>query len=296
MATIKVTPESSSGGAPGNPVPVEETPILDHIEMATIWLKDNFNKVAYLAAFVGIVWIGYIVWGQQKEKNILAANDLLFDAETALATAIGTAPWGSADRAVKAQEAIATADKTIAEFAGTEVARRALLLKGDAYFNMGDDASSGGAPNTLKAIEVYEEFLRGATTDEDKATANLALGYAYENKFFLLKDGTAFEPSISHYEKVRGNPAAGFLKYEAMNAIARMYEFQGKTQEATQLYLEVYKARYRPEPSMEDLAGNQNKFMVSQLRNLAQAFTVGHTARTALLKLGVDVEAMEAAK
>lgn len=296
MATIKVTPESSSGGPSGNPVPVEETPILDHLEMATIWLKDNFNKVAYLAAIVGVVWIGYIVWGQQKEKNILAANDLLFDAETALATAIGTAPWGSADRAAKAQEAIAAADKTIAEFSGTEVARRALLLKGDAYFNMGDDASSGAAPNTLKAIEIYEEFLRTATTEEDKATANLALGYAYENKFFLLKDGSAFEPSIANYEKVRSNPAAGFLKYEAMNAIARMYEFQGKTQEATQLYLEVYKARYRPEPSMEDLGGNQNKFMVSQLRNLAQAFTVGHTARTALLKLGVDVEAMEAKK
>lgn len=91
---------------------------------------------------------------------------------------------------------------------------------------------------------------------------------------------------------------AGYLKYEATNALARLNSAGGRNAEAIALYMETYKARKQFLPKRAELAPNasQAEAALNELRVRAGAFTVASNARTQLVRLGEDMEAYDRAE
>lgn len=277
---------------PAAPVaPAEQLDVEDRIELGVGWLLENRNRILTVVTIGALIWISIIGYKQWHTLQMEKANDLFFTAENTYRTAISETAWASPERIAKMAQAREEAAKVREQFPNVPLARTALLLQGDAYYFSGD--ALGTSANTGEAIRLYEEYLREAVTPDEKAVGYLALGYANENRLFLTGDSSFFQPAIDAYEAVRNSGGADHLRYEAMNSLGRLYAYTNDTEKAKALYLEVYKARFKPESELSVSGQGQEQMMMNLLRDRARAFTVGTTARTALQGLGVDVEAME---
>lgn len=283
MAEVKELPRPAS--------PQVELDVEERIELGVGWILDHRKHILNLVLLGSLIWVGVLAYRNWHTGRMEKANDLFYTAELAYQEAISKTVFGTSERASKMAEVREKSQKVRDEFPKTAVARAAILLQGDSFYFAGDPV--GSAANTGEAIRLYEEFLREAQTPEEKALGSLALGYANENRLFLTGDSQYFTPAIDAYEQARQNAGNTFLRYEAMNALARLYAYVRQTDKAIELYREVYKARYRPVDPPEDGANNMNAMMFSMLKERMRAFTVGSTARASLQGLGVDVEALE---
>ena len=277
---------------PAAPVaPAQQLDVEDRIELGVGWLLENKNRILAVVTVGALIWIGILAKDQWHTHQMEKANDLFFTAENTYRDAISETAWASPERIAKMKQAREEATKVREQFPNVPLARTALLLQGDSYYFSGD--ALGTSANTGEAIRLYEEYLREAATPDEKAIGSLALGYANENRLFLTGDSSFFQPALDAYEAVRKSGGAAHLRYEATNSLARLYAYTNDVEKAKELYLEVYKARYKPESDLSLSGGGQEQMMMNLLRDRSRAFTVGTTARTALLGLGVDVEAME---
>lgn len=291
MATTKDAPNPQT--PPLQQAPEDEPDLLEKIEESMFWLRQHAAKILSVILVATIAWIVWLVIQQRNEARLVAANDSYTAALDTYQKAMAAGNWATAERTAKMREAVQQADEVARTWPDTVVARNALLLKGNAYFFAGD--ALGTATNTNEAIKAFEEYLKVATGDEERAAGYLALGYAYENRVFLTNDPSGIQPAVDAFSEVRkiGSARIGFLYYEATLALARINVFAGREEEAKTLLMEVYNARYTAPPDPTLLEG-QNEQILAFVRGQAQAFTVGNNARTQLQKLGVDVDALEA--
>lgn len=280
MAKIVITKEE-----------LQHDEVLETTDKFLHWLKQNSTAILTVILVAFAVYATVLFVQGRRTKLLMEGNVLLAEAEQDYGEGLTTHAWASPERVKAMQEVSDKADKIIADYSGTPVARQALLLKGNAWYNAGDqmaESIESGAKNTQKAIEAFEQYV--AESDEgtfEAAAGSLALGYAYENAFFLNRAQAAvINDAMRQYGAVEANPKAGFLADEAKLARARILAFNGKTDEAKKLYYEVLEARYEPIIAPADMLTDQTASAMHFIRQQREQFTLANTARTALRTLG----------
>ncbi|MCB2154027.1 tetratricopeptide repeat protein [bacterium] len=281
MAKIKISKEE-----------LQHDEIMETSEKTIRWIKENLTAVLIGIAVFVVAYSAITYYKSSKQNTLVAANDALTAAMDNYQKAVYGTEWASAERTQQLTAVAEKAQEVEDQYSGTPIARQALFLQGNAYYQAGDDiavsVSSGEAENTQKAIEIFTRYAAEADNAFDRAKGNLALGYANENAFFLTNQDSFYNNAQAAYDQVVADEDAGFMRYEAMLAKGRLYEFQGQDQKAIELYREIMEARYEPLPSPDETE-NPNRKALLQLRGQLNTFSLAGTARVRLQALGVDV-------
>lgn len=182
-------------------------------------------------------------------------------------------------------------DKTIKDHdTGSELARTALYLKGMAYYSM---------DQFPEARANYEQFVKAASDNEERARGEIALAYAYENQAFFPTSGTLearslVDQAIDHYKKAEqlAETQAPYLYYYAMLGEARCNEVIGANDKATQLYNKVLNDRPVPKPEatpavkeVQDPQTNMANILRGRIKDAESQIQLAATARQRLDRL-----------
>lgn len=282
MAKIKISKEE-----------LQHDEIMETSEKTIRWIKENLTAILVGIAVFVVAYSAVTFYKANRHSSLIAANDALAAVMDKYETAIFEHPWASPERSTQLATVAAEAEAVQKDFAGTPIARQALFLQANAYYQAGDEIgaalTSGEAENTQRAIELFTRYASEAKTPFDRAKGNLSLGYANENAFFLTNKDVSYQNAVAAYDSVIEEGEAGFLRYEAMLAKGRLLEFQGQTAKARELYERIMKERFEPLPALEDIQ-NPSRRSLLQLRGQLNTFSVAGTARLRLQALGVDVE------
>ncbi len=273
--------------------------VLELSERAIIWFRLHGNKLLTAVAVVFLAWAAVIFYNQRQEATLRSASNMFYEAAQQYEATLQEHEWATPERTEGMREVVDKAQAVIDEYGNTPVARNALFLKGNAYYFAGDEIGSVG--NTQEAVRVFTEYEELAAQEGDafeRAAALLALGYAHENMYLLLVRNPeeavqALVAAMDYYRQIEDlGDETGFLRYEAMNARARLLAFQDQIEQAEELYREVVRARYRPQPELTPETPDAQRTL-QDLQFLAGQFTTGNTARMQLQRMGIDVEAIE---
>lgn len=272
---------------------LKEDQTLETFESVYFWISHNRNMLIAVFVVVVAAALGAGILLQRGEFRAAESSNKLFQAFQKYERAFAEHGWASPGRAEAMQEVRTLADEIVAEFPGTPAARNALFLKGNAYYFQGD--AIGQTANTERAIEVFTQYLGQAQDPFERASALLSLGYAHENLYILQASDNieiaraALGGALEYYDQLIAMEGAGFLRYEGMLAKARLYAFQGETDEAIEILTTVVRERGNfPEPPGPE--ADDFEFMLYQVMEIANTFSTANTARIQLQRLGVDTE------
>ncbi len=278
---------------------LETDETIEFIDHVIFFLKTHGNKILTVICIGFLIYAGFVFIHQQKESKLRNASDELYSAMLTYDKALGES-WGSEERKNELTKVIDQADAVISKYEGTEVAEYALFLKGNAYYFMGDQL--GETANTDQAIEIflqYDEDVKGKEDKFDHASALVSLGYAKENLSMLTEASNsdvsdqALKDAVAYYNEVIAMNGSGFLKYEAMNALARLSKKTGDIDQAKELYTLVLKENYS-EPEEPEEGASRREQTRYELRLMSNQFTSGNSARSGLLRLGMTPEEIDA--
>lgn len=274
---------------------LETNEVLEATDHMMIWLRLHAQKITVVVSVVLIVYIGVVLWNQKKEGALRKASDEFFAISSAYDKALGEHPWGSPERRDAMKKVIDGAEKIRKDYAATPLARNAMFLEANAYYFSGDDI--GSVTNTQEAIKLFTEYADKAQQEGDEfeqAGALLALGHAQENLSVLTRPTNqqgsqqALVAAVEYYDRVTKLPGAGFLKYAAMNAKARILVEVGKRDEAIALYREVVKENRNEIPVPDEDASERDR-QVYAVRQAVDKFTTAGDAITELTRLGIPL-------
>jgi len=286
MAQIKITKEE-----------LQRDEFIDTTDRLYLWIRENWQSMVLAVAIVLVGYSGFVFYKSSRTGKLLGANDLIGRAVSRFDKASRDFGWATADRQKAMDEVAALCDEVRAEYEGTELAHQALFLKGTAEYLAGDNfeaAQKGeGTPRTERAIALFTEYVAEAPANDafDRARGRIALGYAYENSYFLTGDEQDLQDAMSTYSQVADDEAAGFLRYEAKLAQARLlqYAYTDRSDDAEKLYREVIEARQAQYVELgDDATPAERAFRNFSL--MSEQFSLAQTARIALLRMGIDVE------
>lgn len=285
MAQIKITREQ-----------LEHDRFLETTDTFLIWLKKNLRLLLIVLGAGILVYsiYGYVVASQRQ--TIYAANDAYARAHARYLRALNDTSWGSPEREAAMSEVVTMARGVREDFAKTPMAIPAHFLEGTAWYYAGDNletAATDGPRNTQKAIEVFTRYVADAKPGSfEYAKGSIALGYAYENAWFLTEQENFLNDAMGTYRQVAEQPGteASFLRYEAMLALARLHELNGSDAQAITILRDVMKATHTPREN-PDTIENPNRALVQRLRAREDLLSYAGLARIELERLGVDVDA-----
>lgn len=281
MAKIKISKEE-----------LERDEFMESTDRALLWLKDNARMLGTVIVLGIAVYVAVGFMATRREATLTAANDALSAALDAYQVAIAEHTWGSDERTAAMEDVARMARQVREDFSGSRIAKQARFLEGSAYFSAGDSieaAVAGGARNTSNAIDVFGQFVAEAEDPFDRGKGGLALGYAWENAFFLTNDQAALGDAIRSFEQVHTDGAVPeFLRAEALLAEARLHAYRGDRDQAIDLYRQVMEMRHEPLRPLPPTAGVGHE-LVRQIELRTRQFSLAGTARLELQRLGVDV-------
>jgi tetratricopeptide (TPR) repeat protein len=274
---------------------LETDEVLEFADHLLIFLRLHGNKILTVICVVFLVYASVIFFRNRQENVLRSASDKLYALTLDYEKAMADHEWGTPGRQDAMKDVISQADTIIKEFGSTAVARNALLMKANAYFYAGDGI--GSVSNTQEAIKYFTEYAERAQKEGDefeRAGALLALGYAQENLSILTSQSNpqgsqqSLVAAMDFYDQITKLTGAGFLKYEAMNAKARILSDRGNKDDAKALYMQVVKENYKPTPDLPEDASQRDR-EVNSIKQMNEFFTTGSSARQALSRLGVDL-------
>lgn len=279
---------------------LEKDEVLEFTDKAIFFLRLHGNKILAALAAVLLVYAVMVIIRNNKERVLRAGSDKLYGATLLYEKSVREKQWGTPERTEAMKQVAAAADEIFKEYAGSAIARNALFLKANAYYYAGDGL--GTTTYTEEAIKYFTEYLALAEQQGDgfeQAGALLALGYCNENLSLLTGQKNpeasrqALVAAVDFYDRITKLADAGFLRYEAMNAKARILADRGQVKEAIELYKQVVREHFKDVPIPPDDA-SAREIEKYQLRMITNQVTTGSTARIALLRLGVDSKEIEA--
>lgn len=285
---------------PGPPLgePMDgELDVLERMDLFAAWLQDNRRAVIGVICAIVAAVAGYAGWRSHQASQLAIANDLYTEARDAFEEAIAQTVPATEERAKKMQEARAALEKLKAAGGASAIRASGTYLLADTYFYQGDTTPE--APNARQAAKLFADAAASAPTPLDKAAALIGEGASHENAAFLSGKPEDRAAAIRAYDQVIAMGAsAQFLAWEARNGKGRVLLEEGKVAEAEKLFREVYDARWTPAPAMgaDATPQQQSSLFAAQLRERLEMGSAGGYAREQLLRLGVDVEALDAAK
>jgi len=284
MAQIKITREQ-----------LEHDRFLESTDTFLIWLKKNFVLLLIIlgGGILAYTAYGYVVASQRN--TIAAASDAFAKAQARYNRALMETTWGTPERTAAMEEVVVLARAVRQDFSGTPLAVPAHFLEGTAWFYAGDDletSQTDGPRNTEKAIEVFTKYVAAADSGSfEYAKGSVALGYAYENAWFLTGRDSYFTDAMNTFRQVAERPGseAGFIRYEARMALARLYELSGNDEQAISILRDIVRETHVPRVNPE-LIDNPNRAIVQRIRAREEMLTYGGIARMELARLGVNVD------
>lgn len=282
--------------SPGDPVD-SELDLLERMELFGAWLQDHRNAVTGILVVIVLGVGGYAYWRNAQAASLATANDYYTEARDAFEGALAETVPGSEERTKKLQEARAALEKLKGATGASAIRAAGAYLLADTYFYQGD--STPEAPNAREAAKLFAVAAAEAATPLDKAAAILGEATAHENAAFLSGKAEDRAAAIRAYDQVIAmGDDAQFLAWEARNGKGRVLLEEGKIAEAEKLFREVYDARWTPAPAAgaDATPQQQTTLFVAQLRERLDMGSAGGYAREQLLRLGADVEALDAAK
>jgi tetratricopeptide (TPR) repeat protein len=244
-------------------------------------------------------WFDLIKWAQQQRKPLTVGAIAVFAAfvivqvyrhrVAAQAEAVGRLV---STAQMEIQYALMTKDDQAREKrfisadeklqAVTDVYRRsklvpyAIYLRGNiAFFRNNYD----------EAAQFYKDYLSAVTDPIEKADGHIALGYAYENKFFWTpqkaEDRLWLEQALQNYLDAENLTSGTMEHYIAMLGRARLYDLQeDRAAQAKELYERIERERKIewPEPSA-GAKQNPHRWLLNQTEEMKRLFTLAETAR-----------------
>lgn len=118
------------------------------------------------------------------------------------------------------------------------------------------------------AVAAYEEFIQKSRSSEDKAMAQVGIGYAIENKAFMQNDDHAvLQKALEAYKKaeelgVDENGSRTYLAYQAKLARGRVLNQLGQNDKAIAVLEEVKEERPYFEQNLDEISdGSWQQFM-----------------------------------
>lgn len=281
MAKIRISKEE-----------LEHDEVLESADVFLHWLRDNLKTILMVIATVLAAYLVIGMMHASRQGKLVEANDMLAEAMDKYESAMAEYEWATPQRQDAMQEVVNLTQQIVEDYSGTAIARQALLLQGNAYYNAGDDLAESleaGAPNTNNAINAFTRFVAEADTPFEQAKGNLALGYAYENAFFLTNQESYLSDAINTFQDViNDTEAPEFLRGEALLGVARNLAFQGNTAQAEEMYRNLLRARYEP---LEPLPANASpaERLIHDIKERSTVVSLAGSARLELQRLGVDV-------
>lgn len=206
------------------------------------WLKRNLYP---LLIGVGVIVIGIVAygsWGSYRTRVSEDSSRILKIANQALVQ-IYSMP-DAAQRNEGLDSAIAQLQTLIDRYPDTPAAHTALYLQGNCYFHKDELA---------KASDIYRRFIESSTTDEERATGEIALAYAMENEIYFTRDEKKVEDAKAHFTRAMElAPARSYQYYFAMMGLARVLELSFQDEEALKLYERILAERPSPAVGSKD--------------------------------------------
>ena len=181
--------------------------LLDFSTSVMMWYHRRQNLVWTTAIALIAVFFLWNLWGHYSAKRKMESSQLYYKALEIYQGALNNPDAKSREQELKQSSEIA--DRVRNQFPGSEAAREALLLNGNALFSQN---------NPKQAIEKFEQFRSTASKPDDVARGLLNIGYCYENLYFLdpAADPVSAKSALDSYQQATDKAREGDLKRQAM--------------------------------------------------------------------------------
>lgn len=246
------------------------------------YIGKNQKQLLIVAGVFVILFIGWKLYSIQKQ-NVMKETNLLFSQAASYfqMTLMAEKPE---QKEQLTQLCLDNCNRILNDYRSSPLAINTLYLKGSVLFFKAATAKDLDEPVTL-----FNEFITRSTTVNDKAMGYVALGYAYENKYFLSEDRQLLNSAMSAYEKAIELGKDSAVGAEAKLCKARLLELQYKDDQAIALLNQVKQER---KPQASGIAGKasdyrdpQLEFMSQQLKNMQNFLTFSQAAQFAIDRL-----------
>jgi tetratricopeptide (TPR) repeat protein len=257
---------------------------------------DTHRNQILVAALVLVVLIltarvGQAVVAARHEK----AGSMLVRAQEQVLAAV--ASGDPAERRKMLESAADYCDELRRDYPSMRAGTEAFYVKGDSFFHRQEYD---------QAISSYQNYISRAQSAADKAKGNIAIGYAYENRFFLTPaNKDLLKQALDYYGRAQElatakNGRRTYQAYQAMLAMARLYRVSGETAKAVETYKTIVKERpfydadedkpAKKEGSENNPEETKREAQIQEVRKDIHRAEAAHsfeaTARAALEELG----------
>ena len=258
----------------------------DEIRTFGVNIYDYINKnqklILIAAGVFVILFIGWKLYSVQKQ-NVMKETNLLFS-QAASYFQMSLAAEKPEQKTQLTQLCLDNCNRILSDYRSSPLAINTLYLKGSALFFKAAVAKDLDEPVTL-----FSEFITRSTTVNGKAVGYVALGYAYENKYFLSEDRQLLNSAISAYDKAIELGKDDAVGADAKLCKARLLELQYKDDQAIALLNQVKQERMPQASEKPDKASDskdiQLNYLSQQLKNMQNYLTFSQAAQFAIDRL-----------
>jgi tetratricopeptide (TPR) repeat protein len=217
----------------------ERDEVAEGVHDAFLFLQRNYIWIVALIVVASGVYIGFMV---VQQRNALASGEINNSITQALIQLNEITSLTDPERRLAAvAPLVESMDKLVAQYPDHRLTSQAFYLKGRAYFE---------SDQFEKAEEAYGRFANSAPDEESAARADIALGYTYENKSFLVEETSQRNDSLTSalgsYERAASRLPGSYTYYYALLCQARIHELQKNDARAIELYQKVLDERASP--------------------------------------------------
>lgn len=255
-------------------------------EVALDYIKKHERNILIGLVIIVVLLAGYKIYSIQRQKALRESNVLFSEASNAFQ--MGVVATEPEQMQEKMEEARSVAERVVREYGGSPLAINALYLQGSAAFFKANNAEDYNEP-----IRIFREFIDRSGDPVQKAVGYVALGYSYENKYFLTENKDLLDEAINAYEQAIDLAEGKAPAAQGKLAKARLLELQYKDQQAALLYESVQQER-KIDPDIA-AAGDveyrdpQMSYMKQQLETMQDILSFSSQAEVALDRLkGLD--------
>lgn len=244
------------------------------------WAQQNRKPLLIGTATVVIVFLFSLAYRQRTATQVASANLLISRAQTEIQYALFAEEEQAREKLFGAAEEKLEIARELYRRSGL-VPYATFLLGNIAFFRNDYD----------EAERLYQEFLDAADGPLEKADGYIALGYTYENKFFLegkeSDDRVWLDRALDSYTRAENLTSGTMQHYLAMFGRARLYDLQeDRIDEAKELYRRLASERQLAPPKRSaDVARSPNVVLLDEMERMRRLFTLAQTARLRLDQL-----------
>ena len=246
------------------------------------FVKNHQNKVMIGLGILCVILIGLKLYGVTRRETLRQTNDLFTQASNSFQ--MGLMSTTLEDRVKNLNTCIENCKRILQDYGSSPLAQNVLYLQGSALFfkaNVADDYD--------ECISIFNQYIDRAGLEKDMAVGYVALGYSYENKYFLTEDRSYLSQAVKAYEKAIETGKDSTVGAEGKMCKGRLLELQYKDDEASILY-ESVKEQRKLKPLVASVPDAQFRdpqlnFMNNQLNTMKDLFSFSHSAQMALERL-----------